>query len=355
MINQIEPVITEEDIDSVNNYLKSGGWLTEHKLTKSLEENIASYLGRKYAVAVPNGTIAIYLALISKGIGEGNRVAVPNITMVATINAVVWAGAQPILVDVDESLCMSLKQLKTIDDLDAVIFVPLNGRSGSGEEIEKWCSDENIVLIEDSAHALGSNYAGKKCGSLGDVSILSFTPHKIITSGQGGLVLTDDEILYNEMYDYKSFNREKDSSDWHKGFGLNFKFTDLQAVLLLSQFNRLDKLIESKRELFSLYKNSISISEERLLEFKDYETPWFIDFFLTSEESQEVYESLLIKNGIQVRKGYPPLSKQSMFSETERTNLSYSEEKAEKIIWLPSSANLSSEEVGIITNNLQLT
>ena len=85
MINQIEPVITEEDIDSVNNYLKSGGWLTEHKLTKSLEQNIASYLGREYAVAVPNGTIAIYLALKSKGIGEGNRVAVPNITMVATI------------------------------------------------------------------------------------------------------------------------------------------------------------------------------------------------------------------------------------------------------------------------------
>jgi len=355
MINQIEPVITEEDIESVNSYLKSGGWLTEHTLTKSLEQRIASYLGRKYAVAVPNGTIAIYLALKSKGIGEGNKVAVPNITMVATINAVVWAGAQPILVDVDESLCMSLNKLENIEDLDAVIFVPLNGRSGNGELIEKWCSDENIVLIEDSAHALGSNYEGKKSGSLGDASILSFTPHKIITSGQGGLVLTDDEGLYNEMYDYKSFNREKDASDWHKGFGLNFKFTDLQAALLLSQFNRLDKLIESKRELFSLYKNSIGSSKDRLLKFKDYETPWFIDFILTSEESQEVYQDLMMNKGIQIRKGYPPLSKQPMFSDTERTDLSYSEEKAEKIIWLPSSLNLSIEEVDTIAESLQLT
>ena len=131
MINQIEPVITEEDIESVNSYMKSGGWLTEHTLTKSLEEDIASYLGRKYAIAVPNGTIAIYLALKSKGVGEGNKVAVPNITMVATINAVVWAGAQPILIDVDESLCMSLKQLKTIEDLDAELeeSIELNSKT----------------------------------------------------------------------------------------------------------------------------------------------------------------------------------------------------------------------------------
>ena len=354
MINQIEPVITKEDIESVNEYLTSGGWLTEHTLTKSLEDNIASYLGRKYAVAVPNGTIAIYLALKSKGLGEGTRIAVPNITMVATINAVVWAGAQPILVDVDESLCMSLNQLKKIEDLDAVIFVPLNGRSGSGELIEEWCSDRNIILIEDSAHALGSNYKGKKCGALGAASILSFTPHKIITSGQGGLVLTDNEGLYNLMYDYKTFNREKDASDWHKDFGLNFKFTDLQAAILLSQLKRLDELIDSKKELFLLYKNSINVPEDRLLEFNHYETPWFIDFLLTPDESQSAYQDFLIGNDIQVRKGYPPLSKQSMFSDTERTDLSYSEEKAERIIWLPSSTNLSSEEINKIAKNLQL-
>ena len=352
MINQIEPVITEEDIESVDEYLRSGGWLTEHILTKSLEENIAAYLDRKYAVAVPNGTIAIYLSLKVKGIGEGHRVAVPNLTMVATINAVLWAGAEPILIDVDEFLCMSLKLLKTMQDLDAVIFVPFNGRTGSGEQIEKWCSDNKVILIEDSAHALGSNYSNKKCGGLGDASILSFTPHKIITSGQGGLVLTDDEDLYKKMYDYKSFNREKDASDWHKGFGLNFKFTDLQAALVLSQFKRLDILITSKRDLFTSYKNLVSKSDTRFLDFKDYETPWFIDFFLISKESQSVYQDTLFKHDIQVRKGYPPLSMQPMFSEVERTDLSYSEEIAEKIIWLPSSFNLSRDDVEFISTNL---
>ena len=352
MINQIEPVITEEDIKSVDDYLRSGGWLTEHTLTKSLEENIATYLGRKYAVAVPNGTIAIYLALKAKEIGEGHRVAVPNITMVATINAVLWTGAEPILVDVDESLCMSVKLLQEIQDLDVVIFVPLNGRTGSGEQIENWCLDNKIILIEDSAHALGSNYSNKKCGGLGDISTLSFTPHKIITSGQGGLVLTDDEDLYKKIYDYKSFNRENDASDWHKGFGLNFKFTDLQASIVLSQLKRLGILIDSKKDLFNSYKHSISKSDTRLLNFKDHEAPWFIDFFLMSSESQSTYQDLLFKKGIQVRKGYPPLSMQTMFSKVERTDLSYSEEIAGRIIWLPSSFNLSKNDVELISRNL---
>ena len=249
MINQIEPVITEEDILSVDEYLRSGGWLTEHSLTKKLEKEISDYLERSYAVAVPNGTVAIYMALKIQGLGPGDRVVVPNITMIATINAVIWAGAEPVLVDVDENLCMSVDLLKTVNKPDAVIFVPLNGRTGNGLQIEEWCLENGVILIEDSAHALGSQYSEKKCGSLGNMSILSFTPHKIITSGQGGLILTDDEDSYTKMSDYKSFNRTEEASDTHKGFGLNFKFTDLQASLLLSQLARLGSLIESKKSI----------------------------------------------------------------------------------------------------------
>ena len=98
MINQIEPVITEEDIASVDEYLRSGGWLTEHSLTRKLEKEISDYLERRYAVAVPNGTVAIYTALKTQGLGPGDRVVVPNITMIATINAVIWAGAEPVLI-----------------------------------------------------------------------------------------------------------------------------------------------------------------------------------------------------------------------------------------------------------------
>lgn len=352
MINQIEPVITEEDIDSVDKYLRSGGWLTEHSLTRKLEEEISEYLGRNHAVAVPNGTVAIYMALKTQGLGPGDRVAVPNITMVATINAVIWAGAAPVLVDVDENLCMSIDLLKKVNKPDAVIFVPLNGRTGNGLEIEEWCLENGVILIEDSAHALGSEYSEKKCGSLGDMSILSFTPHKIITSGQGGLLLTDDEDSYQKMYDYKSFNREEEASDFHKGFGLNFKFTDLQASLLLSQLERLDYLIESKKSIFSKYVEKTTLSEGRYLKLRDFETPWFVDYLLMEGQEQETYRDSLLKQNIQIRKGYPPLSFQPMFREVERTGLTYSEEIAKRIVWLPSSTNLSEDDINLVSSSL---
>ena len=132
MINQVEPNISSEDIERVSQYMKSDSWITEHNVTKELENKVASYVDRKYAVAVPNGTIAIYLALVASGIREGHKVAVPNITMIATINAIIWAGAEPVIVDVDNTLCMSLDSLKKVPDINAAIFVPLNGRVGSG-------------------------------------------------------------------------------------------------------------------------------------------------------------------------------------------------------------------------------
>ena len=203
--NQVEPYIDQDDINSVSKYLSSGGWVTEHRVTKALEDKIKSFVDRKYCLAVPNGTIAIYLALVASGIQKGHKVAVPNITMIATINAIIWAGAEPVIVDIDNSLCMSVESLKKISHIDAAIFVPLNGRVGSGLEIEQYCKDRDIILIEDSAHALGSSYLNQKCGSLGNVSIFSFTPHKIITMGQGGMVLLDDEDVYQNLIDINCF------------------------------------------------------------------------------------------------------------------------------------------------------
>ena len=204
------------------------------------------YLDRKYAVAVPNGTIAIYLALLAAGVQKGMKVAVPNLTMIATINAVLWANAEPVLIDIDETLCMSYEKLmESESDIDCLIFVPLNGRTGQGELIKNYCVEKNIIFIEDSAHALGSSYKNNRCGSLGDLSILSFTPHKIITMGQGGMIFTDNEDYYNHIVSLKTFNRTKDKSDLHDGFGLNFKITDLQASLGLSQFMKLDNFVST--------------------------------------------------------------------------------------------------------------
>ena len=118
-IFQVEPDVDKSDIESVVEYLNSGGWLTEHKVTESLEIEVKNYVEREYAFSVPNGTIAIYLSLLASGIKKGSRVAIPNLTMIATINSVLWADATPVLIDVDESLCVSYEKLAEVNDLDA--------------------------------------------------------------------------------------------------------------------------------------------------------------------------------------------------------------------------------------------
>jgi len=348
MINQVEPNISTEDIESVSQYMQSGSWITEHKLTKELEDKLASYVDRKYAVAVPNGTIAIYLALIASGIREGHKVAVPNITMIATINAIIWAGAEPVIVDVDNTLCMSLDSLKKVPEINAAIFVPLNGRVGSGLEIQDYCEDKDIILIEDSAHALGSSYLNQKCGSLGSLSIFSFTPHKIITMGQGGMVLLDDESLYQKLIDIKTFNRKKDKSDVHEGFGLNFKITDLQSSLGLSQLTKLEEFIKLKKELHSQYSNNIN--NKYLKSFNENETPWFIDFYCNSESQREELHLYLKQKNIETRFSYPSLSSQSYLQNIKKTDLTFSEEISNNILWLPSSTNLSREDAKYVSS-----
>ena len=348
MINQVEPNISSEDMESVSRYMQSGSWITEHKLTKDLEDKVATYVDRKYAVAVPNGTIAIYLALIASGIKDGHKVAVPNITMIATINAIIWAGAEPVIVDVDNTLCMSLDSLKKVSEINAVIFVPLNGRVGSGLEIQEYCKDKDIVLIEDSAHALGSSYLNQKCGSLGSLSVFSFTPHKIITMGQGGMVLSDDENLYQKLIDIKTFNREKDKSDVHKGFGLNFKITDLQSSLGLSQLSKLEEFIKMKKNLHRQYSNNLN--DKYLKSFNEYETPWFIDFYCISENQREELYLYLKQKNIETRFSYPSLSSQSYLQNIEKTDLTFSEKVSNNILWLPSSTNLSREDVEYVSS-----
>ena len=348
MINQVEPNISNEDIESVSQYMQSGSWITEHKLTKELEDKVASYVNRKYAVAVPNGTIAIYLALIASGVGEGQKVAVPNITMIATINAIIWAGAEPVIVDIDNTLCMSIDSLKKVPDINAAIFVPLNGRVGSGLQIQEYCKDKDIILIEDSAHALGSSYQNQKCGSLGSLSIFSFTPHKIITMGQGGMILLDDEGLYQKLIDIKTFNREKDKSDVHKGFGLNFKITDLQSSLGLSQLSKLEEFIKLKNELYRQY--SKNINEKYLKSFNEYETPWFVDFYCNNENQRHELHLYLKEKNIETRFSYPSLSSQSYLQNIEKTDLTSSEEISNTILWLPSSTNLSKEDTEYVSS-----
>ena len=353
MITQIEPNISNNEIRLVEKYLKSGGWLTENKFTKEFEKSISLRVKRKYSVAVPNGTQAIYLSLIASGIGKNSRVAVPNATMIATINAIIWTGAIPIIVNVGENLCINIDDLKSLKKLDAVIYVPLNGRTTSGLETEAWCKQNNILLIEDSAHALGSNYNNKKaCGKLGDVSIFSFTPHKIITTGQGGMLLTDNTKIYNNAIKLKTFNRQKDKSDWHAGFGLNFKITDIQSVIGIEQLKKLDNFIDLKIKNYKFLINKIENKIVKLKRFESNEVPWFYDIELPNIEITNQFVEYMKVNKIEVRQHYPFLSRQKYLKDIKKHRILTYKGLDLRTVWLPSSTKLSNNELKFVTDKI---
>ena len=352
MISQVEPNFDSLESKHIVNYLNSGGWATENKVTRDFEKKIASYVGMEFAVAVPSGTVALYLAVLSLNLKKGSRIVVPNLTMVATINAILWAGHTPVIVDTDKDMCMSLESIEEVNNIDALMYVPLNGKSGNALEIKKYCQEKNIFLIEDSAHALGSKYNENTfCGSLGDLSVISFTPHKIISTGQGGMILTNSKNFYDFLIQIKSFNRTKDRSDFHEGFGLNFKFTDLQATIGISQFSKLENFVNKKMRIQNYYKESLDSKKFDLVEFAEYELPWFYTIRLNEIKIDELISFLSSKN-IETRMLYPPLNKQKFLEEYAYVDVSSSLNTFEKYLWLPSSTKLTDDEVDYICSTL---
>ena len=168
--------------------------------------------------------------------------------------------------------------------------------------------------------------------------------------GQGGLVFTDNKNVYNKLIDLKTFNRRKDKLDWHKGFGLNFKITDIQATLGLSQFRSLSEKINSKRKIHKYYKDKIESEKYILGHFKDHEVPWFIDLFCKNKKNLLNLSNQLEKLNIETRISYPALSKQAYLNKSLRGDLEYSERIHEKILWLPSSVTLTEEQISNIVN-----
>ena len=349
MINQVEPNFDSLESEYIVDYLNSGGWATENKVTRDFEQKIANYVGMKHAIAVPSGTVALYLAVLSLNLKKGSYIGVPNLTMVATINAILWAGHIPVIIDTDEEMCLSLDSLMKVDKISALMYVPLNGKSGNAFEIKHYCQENKILLIEDSAHALGSKYdSSTPCGSLGDLSVISFTPHKIITTGQGGMILTNNKDFYNFLVQIKSFNRTKDKSDFHDGFGLNFKITDLQASLGLSQFMKLDNFISRKEEILKYYKENLKTDLFSFQPFVNYEVPWFFDIQFKTEALKRDFQDYLDTKGIETRDCYPALSTQPYLKKYKNEHLEYSENVYKKILWLPSGNNLDEDQLSYI-------
>ena len=355
-INQIEPWIGKEEKDAVVDYLESGGWLTEFKKTKELEQMISDYTGSKYSIMMPNGTIALTAAILALGIGKGDEVIVPNYTMIASANAVVMAGAKPILVDIDPAnLCLDLSKAKKAftKKTKAIMLVTINGRYPDIKKFKSFAKSKNIYLIEDAAQSLGSMCNGKHLGTFGDVGMLSFSMPKIITMGQGGCLLTDNEELHKKILLLKDFGRKSAGVDTHEVMGYNFKFNDLQAVIGIEQMKKLPWRVERKKEIFKKYKNLLAkVNGVEFFETNTKDTsPWFIDILVPEDKKESLIKFLQEKN-IGTRPFYPAIHTQNPYKKN-KGDYKNSEKISRRGLWLPSSAFLSDEDIVYVCNNIK--
>ena len=346
-INQIEPWIDDEEREQLQRVIDST-FVTEHVLTKEFEQKIKNLTGSKHAISMTNGTAALFCCLKALGIGEGDEVIVPDMTFIATSNAVLMAGAKPILVDVTtKDLGIDVKRL--IECINprtkAVMPVHLYGGASNLVEIKKVCDLYGLFLIEDAAQGVGVRYNKQHVGTFGDLGILSFYGNKTITCGEGGIVLTDDDELAASCYRLKNHGRDKKGVFVHSHIGYNFAFTEMQAAIGIAQMNKLDRIIKKKKQIRDKYVTELGTIEGfKSLNFDDHITPvyWFTSFF--SSRKKELQEFLKQKN-IQTRDFFYPLHKQPCYSQfnLNKDNFTVSSMLYEKGISLPSAVNLSDE------------
>lgn len=255
-----EPVISIQAKENVRAALKSGWLSSAGPFVAKFEEEFASYVGMKYGVAVSSGTAALHVALLGLGINEGDEVIVPAFTMAATWMAVLYVGARPVFVDCDrQSYNLDIDQIekKITPRTRAIIPVHIYGEPVNMTPLLKIAARHNLEVIEDAAEAHGATYRKQKCGFFGKVGCFSFYANKLITCGEGGMLVTNDPILANEFRRYRDlYHGEKRFI--HPKLGYNYRLTNLQAAVGLGELRNIDAYFERKQQMAQIYYNQLS-------------------------------------------------------------------------------------------------
>lgn len=256
-ISVAEPEIGEEELQNVMKAVRSGWVSSKGPFIEEFEKSFSSYIGVKHGVATSNGTTALHLALVALGIGREDKVLLPSLTFIAVANAVTYTRAEPIFIDSHPKYwCMDPSKIeeKIDNQTKAIIVVHLYGHPCDMDEIMRIAEDHKLYVIEDCAEATGAEYKGKKVGSFGIISCFSFYGNKIITTGEGGMCLTNKEELAAKMRILRDHGMNPNKKYWHNIIGFNYRMTNLQAALGVAQLKKIDLLVTKKRQIATAYK-----------------------------------------------------------------------------------------------------
>ncbi len=349
-IYQMEPVFDLSEERAVADCIRSG-WVTEAKLTAEFEREMAAFVGAEYAIAVPSCTVAMALSLMALGVGADDEVIVPSLTFVATANAVSLAGATPIFVDIDpvtHGIAPDKMREAISKKTKAILPVWLNGHDPDIRRIVAVADEYGLPVVEDAACALGSRPLGKHAGTFGRLGCFSFNTTKIITTGTGGMIVTDNPDLFEKVKRLKNHGRT-DRRDFHPMIGFNFYFTDLLAALGLAQMKKLPARVQWKQQLCNWYFEQLC-DLDGIVVRKPAEgiCPWYPEIFV---EARQALKNFLATRNIQTRTYYPPINTQPSYL-TEQ-HFEHAAHVGATGLWLPSAAYVDEKMVDRICGEIK--
>ena len=355
LLLQSRPNFDESEALACYNYMRNGdNFVTEYAQTEHLERMICDYVSTRHAIMTTSGNVALIIALMALNIGPGDEVIVPNYTMIASINAIKFVGATPIIIDVNrDSLTIDVDDIINAvrPSTRAVMHVSLNNRLSDIDRIVDYCKSKNISLVEDAAQSLGCKINGKHLGTFGEIGCFSLSTPKIISTGQGGFLVTDNDELARKIRMIKNFGRKSGGADVFETFGINFKFTDIQAVIGIEQMKKLPTRVERMAQIYNRYYDKLSSIPDLCIMPVQYEgwIPWFVDIFC--DRRDELAKFLHIHN-IQTRPTYPEINKTPMYEDGKEYPVS--KWISESGLFLPSHTLLEDDQIDHICNLIRV-
>jgi perosamine synthetase len=359
------PDITDREIQAVTDVLKSPNLSLGPKLGE-FEQAFAKYIGRKRAVAVNSGTSGLYLCMLALGIGPGDEVITTPFTFISTSNVVLMVGAKPVFVDIDPvtlNIDPDKIEQKITKKTKAIIPIEAFGSTAGFDKLRRIANKHKLAFVEDSCEALGSALNGKKAGTFGDICVFAFYPNKQITTGEGGMILTDDDKLADMCVSLRNQGRAAGGS-WlsHVRLGFNYRLSDINCALGIVQLSRIEEIKRKRKQVAKWYQENLA-GDDRLVvptEPVGCDTNWFVfvvrlaDRF-TRQNREKVLQTMR-DAGIQVSNYFTPVHLQAFMVERfgfKPGDFPVTEKIAERTIALPFYNNLSKDEVGIVCDELR--
>jgi len=351
MIPVFTPTITKKDIFFVMKNMLKNNISGTSPVVNQFEQNFSDYFNRDYGVSLSNGSVALDVAFKLFNFKEGDEVILPSFTIISCLSAVIRSGATPVFCDVDfDTWNMTLEDVKRVysKKTKAVLAVHTYGLPSEISEISDFCKEQNLFLIEDTAEAHGVTIDGKKCGSFGDVSTFSFYANKHVTTGEGGMILTDSEELSKQAKKIRNLDFDSNKRFWHESLFWNYRLGGLQASLGISQLGNLGSTIDFKINQGNYYSNIFKNFDELIYlpktKHKNIQNHyWVYGLVLKKEGIREKVTNELFENNIETRPFFHPLHLQPALPEKFKSNfdLSKSEYIGNNGFYIPMGKHIS--------------